>query len=369
MIFRRNLFFSAFTLLLLAAGCNSNDSSTSDSGRLLPQASLVPHELLVVMDETQWDGLLGQAVRDIYSRPMPGLPQEEPWFVLRHIKPEDLKGFLKRYPNMLFVFTMDNTSRSSKLLQSMFSDEALAKIKEDRTRHRITRTNEYARGQEVMYLFGANEAELIGRLYNQQDELLSYFEKIERDRYIKEFRQVKVSRPLQKQLRDEYGFSMVIPAGYEIAKQDSNFVWIRLLDNKVDKSFWVSWQPYASKSQFQPDSVLAYRNRVAKNYIWGSDASTYMRLEDQVKPISQEVTFNGGYALSFRGLWRLEKMVMGGPFVGLAFVDEATQRFYYLEGFTYAPGQDKREAISELEAVLWSFKSYGTGADSGKSTQ
>lgn len=366
----QNRIISAFVLCLAVlfsiSACSSNEDGDkpSSSGRLLPQASLVPHEILVVIDEDQWQGLLGQAIRDVFARPMPGLPQSEAWFKLRQIKPSDLRGFLKRYPNIIFAFTLDNKSKSSEVLKTMFSTDALKTIQGNPDRYRMTKKDEFARGQEVLYLFGKTETELIGRLYTQQEELLNYFNTIERNRYIKEFASVKINKVLRDQIAKKYDISLKLPAGYEVAKQDDNFLWLRLLDQKVDKSMWLTWKPYKSKQDFAPDSILAFRNEVVKNYVWGDDSTSYMRLEMREPIESDEVNFNGSYGVQVRGLWRLEKIIMGGPFVGLAFVDEARQRFYYLEGFTYAPGQDKKAAISELEAMLWSAKPTPVKTDS-----
>ncbi len=60
--------------------------------------------------------------------------------------------------------------------------------------------------------------------------------------------------------------------------------------------------------------------------------------------------------MEVRGLWRTNNYSMGGPFLGYAIVDEVQGNLYYIEGFTYAPGKNKREIMRELEAVLWSFK-------------
>ena len=326
---------------------------------MLPRASLVPNEILVVMDSSQWRGVLGEAIRDVFTEPMAGLPQEEPNFDVRYIQPQDLKGFLKRYPNILFVFTLDQKSRSTQMLQSMFSQTSIEQIQNDPQRYMLTRKNEFAKGQEVMFLFSGSEDQLVSRIYSNKKQLINYFKDIERKRSMKDFAQVKVSKQLSKMLSRRYGFSLNFPAGYEVSKQDSNFVWIRQLDNQVDKSVWATWRPYTDQKIFERDSLMAFRNSVAKKYIWGSDNTTFMRLEEQVPVEIEEVNFNGRFAIETRGLWRLEKMVMGGPFISYAFVDNATNRLYYIEGFTYAPGQDKRAAISELEAILWSFKSTG----------
>ncbi len=345
--------------ICLACGDGGKESKTK-SNEFLPQASLVAHELLVVMDSAQWKGVLGEAVRDVYSEPIPALPQEEAQFTLRHVQPQHLRGFIKRYPNILFVLTLDHKGRSTQLLKSMFSEKSLEQIQQDPQRYMLTRNNEFARGQEVMYLFGNTEDQLISRIYSNKPQLLKFFLDAERKRYIREFKSVKSTQPLTDRLSKQYGYRLDFPAGYEVAKQDSNFVWIRLLDSQVDKNVWVTWKPYTNQEAFTHENIISYRNSVARNYIWGSDSTTFMRLEHQFTPVLQEVNFNGQYAIEMRGLWRLENMVMGGPFISYTFVDEPTNRLYYLEGFTYAPGQDKRSAISELEAILWSFRS-GSG--------
>ncbi|EMR04543.1 DUF4837 family protein [Cesiribacter andamanensis] len=343
-------------LLITACGGNSNSQDNRNQDKdFLPRASLVPYELLVVMDSAQWRGVLGEAIRDVFTEPVQGLPQEEPHFKVRYITPQGLKGFNKRYPNILFAFTLDKRSQASEMLRSMFSEQSLEQIRQDEQRYRLSRKDEFARGQEVMYLFGQTEDQLVSRIYTNKENLLNHFLTVERQRYMRDYANVRVTQSLSNSLASEYGFKMNFPAGYQVAKQDTNFVWIRLLDNKVDKSVWVTWKPYTDQSIFQRDNLMNYRNQVVRNYIWGSDSSTYMRLETQLPVEVRQVNFNGRYGVEARGLWRLEKMVMGGPFLGYAFVDEATNRVYYIEGFTYAPGQDKRLAMSELEAILWSF--------------
>lgn len=346
-----------FFCTLICLSCSDSRESSTKSREFLPKASLVPHELLVVMDSTQWRGRLGDAIRDVFAEPMPGLPQEEPYFTIRYIKPSDLRGFLKRYPNMLFAFTLDNKSRSNKMLQSMFSEKALSQIQEDPKRYMLTREDEFAKGQEVMYLFANSEDQLISRIYTNRDALRNYFMEVERKRYMREFANIKTSDPLEQQLIEKYGFKMNFPSGYELAMQGENFVWVRLLDSQVDKSVWATWRPYTDQNIFNKENLLQLRDSVARNYIWGSDSTTYMRLERDLPVTIKEVNFNGRYGVEVRGLWRLEKMAMGGPFVGYAFVDKETDRLYYIEGFAYAPSQNKREAMNELDAILWSFRS------------
>jgi hypothetical protein len=65
---------------------------------------------------------------------------------------------------------------------------------------------------------------------------------------------------------------------------------------------------------------------------------------------------NKHFAMEIRALWKTNTQTMGGPYVGYALIDQSKARLYYIEGFAYAPGKDKREIIRELETILWTFK-------------
>ena len=71
----------------------------------------------------------------------------------------------------------------------------------------------------------------------------------------------------------------------------------------------------------------------------------------------REVSFQGKYAKECRALWKLSDISSGGPFVSYVFVDESQKRIYYLEGYVYAPGEDKRTFMQEVEVILQSYQS------------
>jgi len=71
----------------------------------------------------------------------------------------------------------------------------------------------------------------------------------------------------------------------------------------------------------------------------------------------KEVNFKGKYAKEIRGLWMLNDISSGGPFLSYTFVDESQKRIYYIEGYVYAPADDKRIPMQEMEIILKSFVS------------
>ncbi len=349
-----------FPLLLAASwACDSKEGVQNVTD--LPRVSTVPNEILVVMDSAQWQGTLGEQLRKIYAAPIPALPQEEAAFNVRYVSPRHFKGFMKLYPNIIFVTTLDDRSRDSRVMRTYFTENSLEQIRENKDIFMFARENEFARGQQVLHLFSQTEESLMQKLEQNKEKLYQYFLEFERDRLSQKLFSGLPGKELTNYVQKRHGFRLHFPAGYEVAIEKEDFIWLRMLDPDIDKSIWVGYQQYDDENVFTAENILKLRSQFGKKYIWGSDSTTYMKTELNVPVETREVNFNGHYAIEMRGLWRLNEMVMGGPFISYTFVDEATNRLYYIEGFVYAAGEDKREPIRELEAILHTFKSTAEG--------
>lgn len=51
----------------------------------------------------------------------------------------------------------------------------------------------------------------------------------------------------------------------------------------------------------------------------------------------------------------MENYIMGGPFVQLSTVDTRRNRIVTVEGFVFAPSEEKRNYVRQLEAILYSL--------------
>jgi hypothetical protein len=348
----RHLFIYALLLWVLAS-CSSGDNPNN-----LRKASGKPGDMLIVMDSTQWKGNLGKEVRKIFGASMPGLPQDEPHFSLVHLHPVS-KTLLHEMRNVVYVFTLDKKSSGSLMLKKKFTEATLNKIKNDTAFHLSTRKDEFARNQEVMYLFANNEEELIGYLRKQKQNILDYFNKVERERLVKQYRVHGPSQFLAK----EWNCDLIVPSTYKLADRTKDFVWFRQIGPNSDKDIFITYRPYVSEYQLLPDSLLELRDQTLKKYIFEDPEKpdTYLVTERKEAPIqARQLSFNKHFAIELRGLWRTNNQTMGGPFLGYGFVDEKRGLLYYIEGFAYNPGRDKREMMRELETILWTFK---TSAD------
>lgn len=354
MTLRNTHYLLIFLISFLTVSCSSDTAKNGGSKSHLPVARGEANAILCVMDTTQWNGPVGEALRDIFSDYVPGLPQDEPYFKLRNINPLKMNNILKTGKSMIFVSTMDNQGAQSRAMQNYFTSSSLEKILSDTALYRLPQKNQFARGQEILHLFGQTEQQLIAHLKRDKEVLRNYFLTIENERISKAVFKVR-EKQIEKTLRETHGFDVQVPYGYDLAKNQRDFIWIRLLDPEYEKNIFVHYRPFNSRDPFE--DVLAFREEITSSYMRDvQKPDIFMTLQNENMNI-REVNFKGKYAKELRGLWKLSDISGGGPFVSYVFVDESQKRLYYLEGYVYAPSKDKREFMQEIEVIINTFRS------------
>lgn len=126
----------------------------------------------------------------------------------------------------------------------------------------------------------------------------------------------------------------------------------------------VVWNyPYTAQDQFENESIIAMRNAVLGRLVTAQVPGSHMGTEyKHFPPVTRNVaalqdSIGGFYAAETRGLWKiLDGEAMGGPFVSLTRLDQVNGRVVTAEAFLYASGQKKRNALRQLEAILYSLK-------------
>lgn len=353
-------------ILMLFAGvltsCGDSGRSKEDVGTSnLPMAQGKEREVFLVIDSATYAGEVGEILRDIYASPVPGLLKDEPWFKLRTINPLAMTETLRRQANMIFVTTLDSDSRQGRKMQSYFTEESLEIIRNEPDRFMLSSKDEYARGQEVIYLFGETKDQLVQNLEKNRLKLRNYMINRALTSITKDIK-ADDDEGIAKELREDRGYSIVVPKGFYIAREFENLVWIRQPDQRIDKSIFIYSIPYTDKKSFQNERIMALRDSVTKQFLYDIDKrDLYFEVEPLVPMYTEEFTFNGKYAVETRGMWKLNDQSVGGPFLSYMFVDDATNTLYYLDGFIIAPGQDKVEDLFELEAILSTFETANSG--------
>ncbi len=361
------IFLLTLTFLFSCSG-DSKDEKVFSYRDFLPPSKGGRGEILLQMDSSKWEGDLGAAVRELYMAPMHGFPQPaEPIFKLYHAAPKKVNDLLEEYHSIFVVLSLESRSIDSDILRKKFAKESLDRIAADTTPYLIVKQDVNAKNQQVVYLIGKNDEQIIEHLKANEEKLREIFYKTERQRsYLVAFRGGnQIGRT--ERYKKEHGFTIAIPEGYQEAKdtyienteQDSGFVFMRMIDNTNgrDRNIFIAYKPYTSQGQLNADSVLAWRRELGERYMKDPDRGSFVTDQTDVMPyFSQEVNFKGKYAIEIRALWKLTSNTSGGPFLGYLIVDEKKNRLYYIEGFIFAPTSKKRDYIREVESILWTFE-------------
>ncbi len=360
MILLTYLRFFFFTILI-AAGLASCEGSGSSNESSLPSARGAAGEIILVMDSTSWRGELGNELREIFMQDVPGLPQPEPYFDLRYVNPFKLNDVLRSAKNMIFVTTLDNRSASGERMRRFFTDNSLTRIESDSTFFSYPISNVFARGQKNLYLFGVSEDVLLENLSVNHKQVRQHFSDTERNRSLEALYKSGEQRALERDLLEDHNFYLRIPQDYDLVPLEDSieqFVWLRQLGQagEPDVSIIVTYQEYTSEDIFQPEGIMQFRESTLGKYIVDDNPPAYMTIQEVEPIVYDTINFDGKFAIEARGLWKLSNITMGGPFLSYAFVDEALNRFYYIEGYVYYPGKNKRTEIREVETILRTFK-------------
>ena len=346
---KKTLFcIAAFALALSMASCGNKEGAAKEGAKkenakketakkatskkkkslLMPNASGLPYEMLVVMDDDQWDRPLGRAVFNVLDSDVPGLPQSERSFRISRVEPNMFKI-------MRNVIKVD--------IQNIYTQP---KFKFAR--------NVYSYPQMIMTLQAPDEESLTEYINNNQQSIIDFFTKAEMNREIENLRErhnPEVSRLAEEIL----GVDIWVPWGLNKFKKGKDFLWASTNVGKKDMNLVLYSYPYTDKNTFTLDYFLQKRDSVMKANIPGGPKGSYMTTNHDYVYV-EDGTVRGKYAQIARGLWRIQGDRMGGPFVSHSRVDETNGRVVVAEAFIYAPESLKRDLLRRMEAALYTLQ-------------
>ena len=308
-------------------------TSKKKKSLLMPNASGLPYEMLVVMDDDQWDRPLGRAVFNVLDSDVPGLPQSERSFRISRVEPDGFNSNM--FKIMRNVIKVD--------IQNIYTQP---KFKFAR--------NVYSYPQMIMTLQAPDEESLTEYINNNRQSIIDFFTKAEMNREIENLRErhnPEVSRLAEEIL----GVDIWVPWGLNKFKKGKDFLWASTNVGKKDMNLVLYSYPYTDKNTFTLDYFLQKRDSVMKANIPGGPKGSYMTTNHDYVYV-EDGTVRGKYAQIARGLWRIQGDRMGGPFVSHSRVDEANGRVVVAEAFIYAPESLKRDLLRRMEAALYTLQ-------------
>ena len=318
-----------FTLVILITSCTGNDKFVlrNSIGKI--------NKVMVVTKASDWNGDLGDKIRNSFGELMVGLPQPEPILSISQVAPNGFGSMMKVSRNVLVIGNGD---------------------KEDF----FIKKNVYAQPQTIVYVYAKDDEGVIKMFQKHENEIIAAFIASDISMTQNLFKKRKLDESKYKTVQN-LGVTLTIPDNFKTVDDTGEFLWLRQhLTSGIAKTGSNNILIYAIPLEDEekvPENIVSVRDSIGAKYIPGSNPETmHMITEEAYTPFTSEITFNGLKAFETRGKWEVKNDFMAGPFVNYSILDKANNRIIVFEGFTYAPAVNKRAFLFELEAIGRSLK-------------
>ena len=319
-IFMKHLFF-LIPILLLFSCSNSNSNKI-----ILKDSSGRMNHLLVVINNQDWQGKIGNAVREVLAKEVVGLPQPEPMFHLNQISKRGFTSFLNANRNIIFV---------------EYGEKNHFEIKDDI----------YAEPQKIVIIRGKNKSEIIKLINDNASKITTSL----RNGDLKTFRRKRLKKHWKTDkvvIFNELNITMKIPTTYGKAVDSKEYAWFVKDISDGYQNILIYTMPITNEADENGENIIKARD-LKGYYIPGAKEGMHMITEKAFTPYRFNTKIDGLNAFETRGKWEMKGDWMAGPFLNYTIVDKKNNRLIVIEGSTYAPNNmHKRDFMFELEAIL-----------------
>ena len=320
---------SLLFVAMLFSSCDQN----GNRGKKDRSAGGTSEILVVTQNDEQWDGVIGDSIRAFFLQAQYGLPQPEPLNKLTHINVSGFADMFRKHKCILLVEV------DPKL------DKPVMETGEDL----------WAAPQRVLKIIAPDRYSWCEEFNKHKEAFKLMYDKVERERIMNVLRP-STEAQIVKRIQEKMGFTMTVPSGFFIAKDEPDFMWIRKELPKSSFGILIYTTPYKDTLQLEPNSLISFRDLILQKYVPGPADGSFMTTEKEFVPpmVNYISTFPTGFAAEMRGMWCLVGDYMAGPFISYSFADNNTGNLVTVEGFVYNPNQKKRDELLQLEAILYS---------------
>lgn len=347
-------------LFLVCASFYHCQSVDTNAIKTKPKALGKMGEIVIVTDNSIWDGIVGDSLDYYLAGPFPITPRPEPLFDLRHYTPEKIsyEPLMRELRTYLVVANLsDENSAGTKMLKKDLGEARFQKAKTDPSFNSSVGKNKWATGQIIMYIFGNSHEEICQSL---RDNFNSITHRVH-DHDEEQLHQFTFARGenlgLADTIKQRFGIEMKVPFGYQIAANNDTILWLR--NNVQDAavlSLVMQKMPYKDKKQLTQKTFVDLRDFYGKAFVESETVGSYMQTNGTDMPILEyDIEIGGMYAKEYRGIWEMTKDFKGGPFTGYLILNESSE-VVFIDGWVYAPSEEKRKYVRQLEHIVKASK-------------
>lgn len=314
----KTLFFIFFLALLCTSCFQKND-------KIKRKEANKTNAISIIIDDQFWYGEVGDTIRNKFASPVIGLTKEEPLFTINQYSAKLLEGFMTDGRNVIIV------------------------KKEDFNKFEVAK-NQYTTPQNVFRISGKSVDDIIQSIEINANSIIQQMHQTE----IEECQKTNKKSLLKPTIiQNKFHCKLQIPTGFKYVLHKKDFLWLKKEVSGGNVSLLLYQIPLHSFDQTKDiaNQIVQMRDSVGM-YIKGKEHDSQMVTDDAYAPYFSTITLDDKKTYETKGTWELQNDFMMGPFINYAIIDEQYNRLLVLEGFSYAPSNEERDLILNLEAII-----------------
>lgn len=303
-------------------------------------------EIIVFADSLDWpdyeDGL-----NDLFEKEYL-TPVAEKQYILTWKPAREIEKYKNR-KNVMFIARLDSRLPVSRQVKELLNKQVIAGIESGKYFY-IPQSDTWAQNQYIVFLVAPTRDDMIRQIYDTgelvyDDLQKSYYKRLRERMYTN-----NENRKLEDYLANNFPFSLLAQKDYVVVDEslEYRYVWMRRLH--PDRSIFVHWIPYHDSIKIDFNWIVKQRNELAKRIYHGDivvEEETHLEL-------FKFKQWKAAYRLE--GTWMNPKLVIGGPFRNITFVDKESGLIYMIDFYVQAIGQRKRLYLDQLDIIAHTFR-------------
>lgn len=360
---------SIILLIILMVSTSCNDEVANKYGNK-PTALGRLNEIEVIADDELWENNTGDTLRYYFESAYPIMPTPEPMFDLRHFTPNDLlaeplRRELRTY--LVVADLSDDDSPTTAMIRKDMGEERFLDLKEKGYSSTLGK-EKWARNQILIYVMGTGPENVQRAIRENFPSIAKRINQHDEDQLIASIYAVKRTNPgIETVVEDMLDVQMNVPGDYKLVVEDKdeNIIWLRR-DDKQGAIMNIMMQSvdYKTELQFDIDRIKGSFNNLSQQYVHTDTPGSIMIINDEELPVyDYTYSIDDHYTRELRGVWEMTDDFMAGPFVGYTLHHKSSQKIILIYAFVFAPGEDKRDLVQQLDYIVKSLKITSTSAE------
>ena len=328
----KNILIPILCLIIFCACSGQQESNRptkkGSSGKTL--------EVLLIADETVYNGNTKKLIDSLFNRPQEGLNSPEPIFDVVNIPTSSFKNTAMFQVHRNVIMLDINSENPNKVY--LHHDKWSA--------------------PQIVFDFAANSRENLDTLFQKYyPRMLQEIYRAEHRRIIKAFNGTAGYEVMEK-IKKQFGFELTVSGEFELAKLSNptpEMGWVRKETKDFGIGVLIHTQPYENENMFEKENILNQTDTIMK-HVGGPADGSYMGTERRIDAVfSISDMQQSSYCIEARGLWRLFGDFMGGPYISYTMLTPNKKEVVTLIAYVYSPRFEKRDYLMQVESICHSI--------------